>query len=98
MHKVMNVCGDEHFGRRAESDQSVSRAAARRGPSGESKDAISHHKESEKSGWNLMVDMTKHPLHYSWVLVMPLLFLDLWPLEMVNMIITYSSGLLQKVA
>lgn len=45
-----------------------------------------------------MVDMTKHPLHYSWVLVMPLLFLDLWPLEMVNMIITYSSGLLQKVS
>lgn len=45
-----------------------------------------------------MVDMTKHPLHYSRELVMVLLSLDLRPLETVNMIITYSSGLLQKVA
>lgn len=100
MHKGMDVCVERNVleARRAESNQSVNCAAARRGPSGESKDAISHHKESERSGWNLMVDMTKHPLHYSRELVMVLLSLDLRPLETVNMIITYSSGLLQKVA
>lgn len=99
VHKGMNVCVEMNIleVRRTESGQSVSRATARRGPSGESKDAISHHKGSERSGWKLMVNMTKHPLHYSRVLVMPLLSLDLWPLETVNMIIAYSSGLLQKV-
>lgn len=100
VHKGMNVCVEMEIleVRRAESDQTVSREASRRGPSGESEDAISHHKESERSGWKLMADMTKHPLHYSQVLVMPLLSSDLWPLEMMNMIITYSSRLLQKVA
>lgn len=51
--------------RRAESDQSLSCAAARRGSNGESKDNINHHKESEISDRDLIVAMTKYPLHYS---------------------------------